>query len=125
MMAVPKPTPKYARSGVLKTKRIQSLENRREKELQKARDLAQKFKKFAQVIRVPFTLEHLNKTFTAAEKNKLEAICDNELGPSQESQCISAQFIDKDGQPILFYFDERVITVGEEDPPVKYLISFL
>jgi hypothetical protein len=119
-LAVPKPNIKDVRSGVLKTKTVRSLEKRREMELKKARVLAGKFKKFAQVIRVPFTLESLNETFTKKEKAKLEAICDKELGPQQESQCLSAQFVDKDGQPILFYFGERLIRDGE-DPPVKHM----
>ena len=56
-LTIPKPTPIWARSGVLKTKTVRSLEKRREMELKTAKALAQKFKKFAQVIRVPFTLE--------------------------------------------------------------------
>jgi len=122
-LAVPTPTPTGVRSGVLKTKRVRSLAKRREKELSKARALAGKFKMFAQVIRVPFSLESLKKTLTTDEEEELEAICDNKLGPSQESQCLSAQFVDKNGKPILFYFGERIVRVGE-DPPVKYMFCF-
>lgn len=96
---------------------------REDLDLHYARVRAEKFKEFAQVIRVPFSLEQLNKTYTVQEREELEALCDKQLGPRQESQCLSAQFVDKDGQPILFYFGERIIRVGE-DPPVMYIFYF-
>ena len=55
------------------------------------------------------------------EKEELEAICNQKLGPHLESQCLSAQFVDKDGQPILFNFGEHIIR-DEEDPPVVWKV---
>ena len=117
-LAIPKPTLKNARSGIAKTSenRVRSMEKRLENELRRARVRAQKFKEFAQVIRVPYTLESLNKNLS---KEVLNGICEKDLGSDQESQCVSAQFVDRDGQPILFYFGNRIITDGE-GPPVKY-----
>ena len=45
-------------------KSVRILARQMEKELIKARALAENFKKFAQVIWVPFTLESLSKKFT-------------------------------------------------------------
>jgi hypothetical protein len=115
-LAVPKPTPDHPRSSVIKTKKIRSLKTRREIELKKARDRAVKFIKYAQVIRVPLTLEDLNRPFSEQDKSDLEAYCANDLGPGQDSQCISARFVDQNGDPILCYFGERIVRLGDEPP---------
>ena len=87
-----------------------SEEKMAEKEEKKARLRAEKYKEFVQVIRVPFSLDSLQeKTLSDKEKQILEDICDNDLGPQQEAQCMSAKFVDKDGKPILFYFGSRII----------------
>lgn len=123
-LAIPKPKTEKARNGVLKTNlkvNNRCLGKLREIALGKARVRAQNFVKFAQVIRVPFKLETLNKNFSAIEKEELEEICEKKLGPGQESQCASAQFVDMDGHPILFYFGDRII-IPNQKPPVKYQI---
>jgi hypothetical protein len=56
----------------------------------------------------------------------LEDICDNELGPKQNAQCISAKFVDIDGEPILFYFGSRIIEKeGQKKPVCGVLFAFL
>lgn len=87
-------------------------------EEKKARARVEKYKEFVQVIRVPFTLDSLSKPLIKVEKEKLEEICDNELGPGQDAQCISAKFVDKDGKPILYYFGCRVIEEKMQRKPV-------
>lgn len=89
-----------------------------EKEEEKARNRAEKYKDFVQVIRVPLTLERLQKPLTNTKKKKLEDICNNELGPTQDAQCISAKFVDKNGEPILFYFGHRIVEKEGQKKPV-------
>lgn len=84
----------------------------------KARVRAQKYRDFVQVIRMPFTLDSLKKPLKKAEKEKLEDICDNELGPEQDAQCISAKFVDENGEPILFYFGRRIVEKEGQTKPV-------
>lgn len=88
-------------------------------EEEKARYRAEKFKEFVQVIRVPFKLDSLKKPLTQREKEELEEICENELGPEQDAQCISAKFVDEDGEPILFYFGFRMAEKNGQKKPVS------
>jgi hypothetical protein len=102
----------------MRTHSKRSEEKLAEKEVKKARVRAEKYKEFVQVIRVPFSLGSLEEALTKEEKDELEDICDNELGPRQEAQCISAKFVDVDGEPILFYFGNRVIEKNGQTKPV-------
>lgn len=69
---------------------------------------------YAQVIRVPYTLEKLKEiTF---DKDEMESICANDLGPDKPAQCLSARFLGQDGEPLLLYFGRRVVREGEEAP---------
>lgn len=96
-----------------------------EKEEKNARARAEKYKEFVQVIRVPFTLGSLEKkTLSGKDKEILENICDNDLGPQQEAQCISAKFVDKDGKPILFYFGSRFIEKEQKKPVCGVYLFF-
>jgi hypothetical protein len=78
--------------------------------------LVQQSQRTVQVIRVPFTLASLQKPLKERDREELEVICREDLGPQQDPQCISAKFIDKDGKPILFYFGCRVIEKGQIKP---------
>ncbi len=55
---------------------------------------------------------------------KLEAICNNNLGPGREAKHLSAQIIDKDGKPIHSYFGARIIP-SDWKPPVICLIIWM
>jgi hypothetical protein len=100
------------------------VKKREEIEGEKARDRAKKYKEFVQVIRVPFTLDRLRKPLTKKEKEELEEICDNELGPGQDAQCISAEFVDEEGEPILFYFGCRIVEKKGQTKPVWVIFAF-
>ncbi|KAF8867895.1 hypothetical protein CPB84DRAFT_1810481, partial [Gymnopilus junonius] len=63
------------------------------------------FLKQATVINVPCTLEELKKP---QDEKRLERICVEELGPNRSAQCISARFVDPNGQTILAYFGNRI-----------------
>jgi hypothetical protein len=39
----------------------------------------------------------------------MEKVCEEKLGPNVAGQCMSAQFIDSEGEPILFYFGDRIL----------------
>lgn len=103
----------------MRTLTQRSEEKLAEKELKNARVRAKKYIEFVQVIRVPFSLGSLERTLTKDEKKDLEDICNNELGPDQDAQCISAKFVDIDGEPILFYFGSRIIKKEGQTKPVS------
>jgi len=75
---------------------------------------------FAQVIRVPTTLDKLKSA--PVDKAALEQICDVDLGPNQPAQCMSAQFVAEDGEPLLLYFGRRVVQEGRK-PPVTFNLT--
>ena len=62
-------------------------------------------------IKLPFTLGSLE----AKKKDmvdEMERKCAEELGPNKAGQSLSAQFIDSEGEPVLFYFGDRIL-LGE------------
>ncbi|KDR67074.1 hypothetical protein GALMADRAFT_147499 [Galerina marginata CBS 339.88] len=110
---VPTPAPDAAPSGILRTKTIRSEPKNLIKEEEKLYKITGMFKKHAQVIRAPCTREDLAKP---QNLQNLEKICHSELGPNKEAQHLSAQFIDKNDKPILFYFGYRI--TAEDDLPL-------
>jgi hypothetical protein len=68
--------------------------------------LEKKLKYFQQhitTIKVPFALDEMHEDMF---DESLESICDNQLADISP-QCFSARFIDKNNEPILFYFGFR------------------
>jgi hypothetical protein len=80
-----------------------------------------KYLKFAPKITVPVTMKQLRKKMNKKAQLKLEGIIDKELGPSQPARCTSAQYVDKNGEPLLFYFGRRLVSPNEK-PPVRSLL---
>jgi hypothetical protein len=66
--------------------------------------------KFAPKITVPVTVKELSKSVSKKARLRLEKIIDKDLGPSKPARCTSAQYVDKDGEPLLFYFGRRLVS---------------
>lgn len=109
------PTTNAAPDPVMSLSETRSVEKRQTKDEERLITFAQRFEKHAQVIRAPFTRESLTGTQDVAQLNE---ICEKMLGPEQKAQHLSAQIIDKDGKPILFYFSHRLETKNRK-PPVS------
>ena len=82
-----------------------------------------KFMEFAQRIVLPVTLEELKKPLKEAGVRRLNKICDNELGPNQPARSTSAIYLDKNNEPVLFYFGKRMYK-EDQKPPVSIRICF-
>jgi DNA-binding Xre family transcriptional regulator len=95
----------------------------------KLRDVSEKrietkvnnFLNFAQAIRVPYTLKSLKQGEKTEKLERLEAICDQLA--TQPTQCVSARFLDPQGDPLFFYFGRRGVVAGK-GPPVSPAILF-
>jgi len=74
------------------------------------------FLNFAQAIRVPYTLKSLKQGEKAEKLEMLEEICDQLI--TQPAQCVSARFLDPQGEPLFFYFGRRGVVTGK-GPPVS------
>ena len=59
-------------------------------------------------IQLPFTLASLGEQANQ-NKKEMEKVCEESLGANQPGQCMSAEFIDSEGQPVLFYFGDRIV----------------
>lgn len=99
----------------MSTYETRSVDKRQTLNEEKTALLAEKFVSQVQVIRTPFTREELQAKVDYAS---LERKCEKYLGPQQEAQHLSAKFVDKDGEPILFYWAHR-ITTPDDKPPVQ------
>jgi len=113
--AVPKPLPSAMLPSFVHPKSRRRNKAKLEKEADKCFETKAKyFLQFAQVIRVPHTLESLSKGTKEQKLERLEPICD-QLG-TQPAQCVSAQFLDPEGEPLLYYFGRRGVVAGEGAP---------
>lgn len=70
------------------------------------------------------TLEELKEPLTISEIDELKKCCDNELGPKQPARSTSAIYVDKNHEPVLFYFGKRIV-VPNQKPPVSRGVRLL
>ncbi|RXW19334.1 hypothetical protein EST38_g6528 [Candolleomyces aberdarensis] len=57
-------------------------------------------------------MAELEVPLSSKKKIALEKMCEQELGPNQDPQVMSAIWLDATGKPILFYFGQRVVDQG-------------
>lgn len=89
--------------------------------LKKVRRRVAAFMAEALTFQTPFRLEDaVEERGKRSTMERLESICDNELGATMPEQCFSAKFVDMDGTPIFFYFGDRI--VGDPPPPTVITI---
>jgi len=73
---------------------------------------ARRFKnylEYAPKIVLPLTLHSLWKPLTKNDKIKLQQKTEKLLAPSQPARCTSAQYLDRNGEPLLYYFSRRLV----------------
>ena len=78
---------------------------------------ARRFKnylKYAPKIVLPLTLRGLRKPLTKDGRDKLEEKMDKLLSPSQPARCTSTQYVDRNGEPLLYYFGRRLVHPGDK-----------
>lgn len=79
---------------------------------------------YAPKIVLPLTLRSLRRPLTARTKMEMEANMERLLAPSHPARCTSAQYVDRNGEPVLYYFGRRL--VGPQYKPVcQYLWLFV
>jgi len=69
----------------------------------------QRYLDYAPKISVPVTLRSLRKPLTAGIKKKLEENADRLAAPSHPARCTSAKYVDRNGEPLLYYFGRRLV----------------
>lgn len=73
---------------------------------------ARRFKdylEYAPKIVLPLTLRSLRKPLTKNDKFELEQKTEKLLAPSRPARCTSAQYLDRNGEPLLYYFGRRLV----------------
>ena len=73
---------------------------------------ARRFKNYLEYtpkIVLPLTLRSLRKPLTKNDKIELEQKTEKLLAPSRPAQCMSAQYLDRNGEPLLYYFGRRLV----------------
>jgi hypothetical protein len=117
---VQRPIPFEAPPITRSDNRVRSVASRLRKDKQRNQTRFDNYLKYAQKITLPVTLEKLSKPLSKKGLLKLENIADNRLGPTQPARCTSAQYFDKNGKPLLFYFGKRLV-YDEKKIPVRPL----
>lgn len=69
---------------------------------------------------LPVTLAMMQKPLTPAGWTKLEEITDQLLDSSQPARCTSAQYLDRNGNPLLFYFGRRLVRDDDKKVGVSW-----
>jgi hypothetical protein len=120
--AVPKPSPSAMVPAFIHQKSRKRSQGRLRDDSKKCIEAkVDNFLNFAQAIRVPYTLKSLKQGEKTEKLERLEAICDQLA--TQPAQCISARFLDPQGEPLFFYLGRRGVVAGK-GPPVSPAILF-
>jgi len=80
-----------------------------------------KYLLYAPKITLPVSLEKLQMPLTPSSTKKLEETTERLLLPSHPARCTSAQYLDRNQVPLLYYFGRRV--VRGDDKTVGSLVS--
>ena len=74
----------------------------------------QNYLDYAPKIVVPVTLRGLQKPLRAKDKKDLEAKTEKLADASHPARCTSAQYVDRNGEPLLYYFGRRLVRAGDK-----------
>ena len=85
----------------------------------------QRYLDYAPKIVLPVTRRLMNKKLTDLGKQKMEEEAKMLLDPSHPARCTSAQYLDRYGNPILFYFGRRLVHKDEKKVHSSNLSSTL
>jgi hypothetical protein len=111
--------PTTAPSGLRSARQVRSLPSRMKSVQQLEARHLQRYMQEVTKINLPFTLGSLEDKKKHSIK-EMERVCQDHLGPNQPAQCMSAQFVDSEGQPVLFYFGDRIWLAEGESPVSKF-----
>jgi hypothetical protein len=108
----PKPVsmPPLSRSN----KAVRSEASRMDQDDQMSIKRFQKYLAYAPKIVLPVTLRKLRRPLTQLNLSKLEADTARMLEPSHPARCTSAQYVDRNGVPLLYYFGRRLVRSGDK-----------
>jgi len=114
-MKVQRPMPTSAPSGFRSARQVRSLPSCMKSAQQFEAKHLQRYMQEVTKIHLPFTLGSLEDKQKHSIK-EMGRVCQEDLGPNQPGQCMSAQFVDSEGQPVLFYFGDRIWLAEGESP---------
>jgi hypothetical protein len=118
------PTPTEASPVTRKNKCVPSKAYLMQKDQQLNENHFQNYLKYTLKITLPVTYEKLTNKLIKKEKDKLEKVMSEDLGPSQPARCTSAQYFDMNGKPLLFYFGKRLVYPEKTVPVGPFLSAF-
>jgi hypothetical protein len=119
-IAVSRPAPAHAPPVTRTNTRVRSEAAWLEKDDKFNAVRFQRYLDYAPKIVLPVTLRSMKKPLTPGRMKKLEEVTNKLLDPSQPARCTSAQYLDRNGNPILFYFGRRLVREGEDDKKVRH-----
>jgi hypothetical protein len=84
----------------------------------------QRYLDYAPKIVLPVTLRQLRKPLKMADHAAMKINMERLVAPSHPARCTSAQYVDRNGDPVLYYFGRRLVRPGElKVSPVHYFCS--
>lgn len=113
-IAVQRPLPLQAQPAIRTNKKVRSDNAWLSKDDKLSIRRFQHYIDYAPKIVLPVTLRMMQKPLTQKGMEKLEANTEKLLDPSQPARCTSAQYLDRNGDPLLFYFGRRLIRPSDD-----------
>ncbi len=123
-IAVQSPDPGSAPSITRANNRVRSNAAWMDRDDKKNASRFKNYLDYAPKIVLPLTLRGLRKPLTKDGRDKLEEKTDKLLSPSQPAHCTSAQYVDRNGEPLLFYFGRRLVHPGDKKVSWHQLLIF-
>ena len=74
----------------------------------------QRFLHYAPKIILPLTLASLHKPLTMKKKAEMDESTEKLLSTSHPARCTSAQYLDRNGNPLLYYFGRRLVRAEDK-----------
>jgi hypothetical protein len=108
-IAVQRPTPAHAPPITRTDKKVRSDRKRLDKDDKMNLIRFQHYLDHAPKIVLPVTLRSMQKPLTPKGMKKLEELTEKLQDPFQPARCTSAQYLDRNGDPLLFYFGRRLV----------------
>lgn len=108
-IAVRRPTPGSARGFTRSNQKVRSDCVWMDRDDERSIIRFQRYLEYAPTVVLPLTLRSLRKPLTSKSRKSLEANTEKLLAPSHPARCTSAKYVDRNGEPLLYYFGRRLV----------------
>jgi hypothetical protein len=112
-IAIQRPNPSSPKGSMRSSKNIRSEVAWKELDERKNAVRYERYLAYAPKIVLPVSIRNLSKPLTKSSREAMEINSERLLSRSHPARCTSAQYVDRNGNPLLFYFGRRLVRTGD------------